>query len=154
MDGAAGADGWPNNEGAGCDAAGLAGSGCDAACLAGSGCSAGKSSLSSIDSTGGLVLPGVDTISSKDVPKLNIPPPEGFSGLGASFTAVPSPLNVEPSWKLPKPRPFDASVLGGGKAVFVSGWPKADEPDSFANGLSPVAGLPKEDSPAALAKGD
>lgn len=61
------------------------------------GCSTtGPSSLSSMDSAGGLVFAGDDTISSSDVSKPKSPP-EGFSGFGASFTALPSPLNVDPS---------------------------------------------------------
>ena len=56
---------------------------------------------------------GVDTISSIDDPSAeNIP--EGLSGLGASLTAVPSPLKVDPKTKLLDPMPkaaFGSSVF-------------------------------------------
>jgi hypothetical protein len=70
------------------------------------------SSMSSMASVGGLCLLGAETISSNDEPNEN--KPEVFSGLGASLTAVPSPLKVDPSTKPPEPAPkapFESSVF-------------------------------------------
>lgn len=100
---------------------------------------AGSSSISSIDSVGGLVLLLLDTISSMDSPNENSP--DGLSGLGPSLAAVPSPLNVDPSTKplelCPKAL-FVSLEVGGGNAVSVSVLaPNGDGTEDFANELSP-----------------
>jgi hypothetical protein len=101
--------------------------------------------MSSMASVGGLVLLGVETISSIEEPNENNP--EGFSGLGASLTAVPSPLKVDPRTKPLEPAPkapLDSSVFWGVNAV-VSDWaPNNEVPEDFPNGFS-LGSLPKGD---------
>jgi hypothetical protein len=101
-----------------------------------------------MDSTGVLGLLDRD-IDSPNPPN-DRAPDEGFSGLGRSFAAVPSPLKEDPRTKpladpnsdvVPDPNGFFTSaVLAGGKAVPPEGLaPKGEGADAFANALSPEA---------------
>lgn len=122
------------------------------------GCSAAPaSSISSIDSVGGLGLLGDETISSNEPPKEKAPE-EGLSDLGRSLAAEPSPLKDDSRTKPPEavPKGFCTSFDLGAKAVSVDGLaPNGEAPDAFPNALSPVDAFANGDSPAgAFANGD
>lgn len=113
-----------------------------------------ESSISSIDSAGGLGLLGDETMSSSKPPNENAPE-EGLSDFGPSLAAVPSPSKEEPRTKPPDPPPkgFFTSVDFGVKAESV--WalaPKGvEESDAFANALFPADGFANGESPGLAA---